>query len=117
MYQKTRTARFGFTTYAESEKRHRVNRHFNSIATQYDFMNTILSGGIHYVWKRRAVETLMIKPNQKILDVCGGTGDIARLSASRTGKKGMSVVYDMNRKMIEQGKKYHQRGNLCSRGC
>ena len=107
---KTRTARFGFTTYAESEKRHRVNRHFNSIATQYDFMNTILSGGIHYLWKRRAVDTLMIKPDQKVLDVCGGTGDIARLSASRTGKNGMSIVYDMNRKMIEQGKKKSIKG-------
>jgi len=61
----TRTAKFGFTTYAESDKRHRVNRHFNSIATRYDLMNTILSGGIHYAWKRRAVETLMIKPEEK----------------------------------------------------
>lgn len=106
----TRTAKFGFTAYAESDKRHRVNRHFNSIASRYDFMNTILSGGIHYAWKRRAVETLMIKPEEKILDVCGGTGDMASLSASRTGEKGMSVVYDMNRKMIEQGKQKSMKG-------
>jgi demethylmenaquinone methyltransferase/2-methoxy-6-polyprenyl-1,4-benzoquinol methylase len=100
----TRTAKFGFTAYAESEKRHRVNRHFDTIATRYDFMNTLLSCGIHYAWKRRAVETLMIKPGEKVLDVCGGTGDIASLSAARTGEKGMSVVYDMNLKMIEQGR-------------
>ncbi|ACN14626.1 UbiE4 [Desulforapulum autotrophicum HRM2] len=106
----TRTATFGFTAYAESDKRHRVNRHFDTIATKYDFMNTLLSGGIHYAWKRRAVETLMIKPQDKILDVCGGTGDIASLSASRTGKKGMSVVYDMNLKMIEQGKQKSIKG-------
>ena len=101
----TRTSTFGFTAYAESDKVHRVNRHFDTIATRYDLMNTILSGGIHYAWKRRAVETLMIKPEEKILDVCGGTGDMASLSASRTGKKGMSVVYDINRKMIEQGRR------------
>jgi demethylmenaquinone methyltransferase / 2-methoxy-6-polyprenyl-1,4-benzoquinol methylase len=100
----TRTSTFGFTAYAESDKVHRVNRHFDTIATRYDLMNTILSGGIHYAWKRRAVEALMIKPEQKILDVCGGTGDMARLSASRTGPKGISVVYDINRKMIEQGR-------------
>jgi demethylmenaquinone methyltransferase/2-methoxy-6-polyprenyl-1,4-benzoquinol methylase len=106
----TQTAKFGFTAYAESDKRHRVNRHFDTIATQYDFMNTILSGGIHYAWKRRAVETLMIKPGEKILDVCGGTGDIACLSAARTGEKGMSVVYDINRKMIEQGRRKSIKG-------
>lgn len=107
---KTRTAKFGFTAYAESEKRHRVNQHFDTIATRYDFMNTLLSGGIHYAWKRRAVETLMIKPGEKVLDVCGGTGDIASLSAAGTGEKGMSVVYDMNLKMIEQGRRKSIKG-------
>lgn len=106
----TRKAKFGFTAYAESDKVHRVSQHFNTIATQYDLMNTILSGGIHYAWKRRAIETLMIKPGDRILDVCGGTGDIARLSASRTGKKGMSIVYDINRKMMEQGRKKALKG-------
>jgi demethylmenaquinone methyltransferase/2-methoxy-6-polyprenyl-1,4-benzoquinol methylase len=106
----TRTATFGFTTYAESEKSNRVNRHFDTIATRYDIMNTILSAGIHYAWKRRTVEMLRIKPEDKILDVCGGTGDIARLSASRTGENGMSLVYDINWKMIQQGKKKLMKG-------
>ncbi len=100
---KTQTAKFGFTDYAESDKAHRVNQHFDSIADQYDFMNTLLSGGIHYLWKRKTVEMMEIKPEAKVLDVCGGTGDIARMSASKTGVKGVSLVYDMNRKMIEQG--------------
>ena len=108
--RQTRTATFGFTAYSESDKIHRVNRHFNTIATRYDLMNTILSGGIHYAWKRRAVETLMIKPGKKVLDVCGGTGDIACLSASRAGEKGVSIVYDINRKMMEQGKKKDMNG-------
>lgn len=106
----TRTAKFGFATYAESDKVHRVNRHFDTIATRYDLMNTILSAGIHYAWKRRAIGMLMIKPGQKILDVCGGTGDMACLSASRTGENGVSMVYDINRKMMEQGKKKSMKG-------
>ncbi len=106
----SRTAIFGFTAYPESDKAQRVNRHFDTIATRYDFMNTILSGGIHYAWKRKAVEILKINPEEKVLDVCGGTGDIARLSARRTGEKGISIVYDLNRKMIEQGRKKTLKG-------
>jgi len=106
----TRTAKFGFTAYAESDKRHRVNRHFDTIATRYDLMNTILSAGIHYAWKRKAVNLLMVQPGQKVLDVCGGTGDMACLSASITGEKGLSAVYDINRKMMEQGEKKSMNG-------
>ncbi|MDA3790110.1 MAG: class I SAM-dependent methyltransferase, partial [Desulfobacula sp.] len=106
----TQKAKFGFTSYAESDKVHRVNRHFDTIADRYDLMNTILSAGIHYAWKRRAIELLMIKPEEKVQDVCGGTGDMARLSASRSGKNGISIVYDINRKMIEQGKKKSIKG-------
>ena len=106
----TRTARFGFTAYAEADKILRVNQHFNTIASRYDLMNTLLSAGIHYAWKRKAVEMLMIRPGEKILDVCGGTGDMAALSASGTGDKGVSIVYDMNRKMIEQGGKKNMKG-------
>ncbi|MBT7262035.1 MAG: class I SAM-dependent methyltransferase [Desulfobacula sp.] len=106
----TRTAKFGFTPYAESDKLERVNRHFDTIATRYDLMNTILSAGIHYIWKKKAVKTLMIKPENRVLDVCGGTGDMACLSASITGEKGISVVYDINRKMIRQGEKKSLKG-------
>jgi demethylmenaquinone methyltransferase/2-methoxy-6-polyprenyl-1,4-benzoquinol methylase len=106
----TRTAKFGFTAYAESDKIHRVNQHFNTIASRYDLMNTLLSVGIHYAWKRRAVEALRIRPEDVILDVCGGTGDMAFLSALRTGEKGVSLAYDINGKMIDQGKKKSLKG-------
>lgn len=106
----TGTAKFGFSSYAESDKRQRVCRHFDTIATRYDLMNTILSAGIHYTWKRRAIESLEVRPGENVLDVCGGTGDMARLSASGTGKKGLSIVYDINRKMIEQGGKKSTNG-------
>ena len=106
----TQTAKFGFASYAESEKIHRVNRHFNTIATRYDLMNTILSAGIHYAWKRRAIEALKIKPGEKVLDVCGGTGDMACLSAFNTRENGLSIVYDLNLKMIQQGKQKSMKG-------
>lgn len=112
----TRTARFGFTSLAESDKVQRVNRHFDTIATRYDLMNTILSAGIHYAWKRRTVKLLKIKPGGKVLDVCGGTGDIASLSAAMTGEKGICLAYDINRKMIEQGKKKSMKGVLFVQG-
>ncbi len=105
--RKSRSALFGFTPYNESEKVKRVNQHFDTIAAHYDLMNTILSFGIHYLWKRMAIGTLDIKPGDKILDVCGGTGDMALLSASKTGEKGIAIVYDMNRNMLKCGKNKH----------
>lgn len=102
---KTRTAKFGFTSYAESEKIQRVNRHFNTIASRYDMMNTVLSFGIHYLWKQKAVGLMDVKPGDKVLDVCGGTGDMAGMSAAKAGKRGLSIVYDINWKMIGQGRK------------
>lgn len=101
----TRSARFGFTAYNESEKAGRVNRHFDTIATRYDLMNTLLSGGIHYAWKRKTVSLLNIKTGDRILDVCAGTGDISRLSALTASKEGVNIAYDINWRMIRQGKK------------
>lgn len=102
--KKSRSALFGFTSYNESEKVKRVNQHFDTIAPNYDLMNTILSFGIHYLWKRMAIDTLDIKPGDKVLDVCGGTGDMAVLSASKAGEEGISIVYDINSSMIKCGK-------------
>jgi demethylmenaquinone methyltransferase/2-methoxy-6-polyprenyl-1,4-benzoquinol methylase len=97
-------ARFGFTLYRETEKVDRVRRHFDTIAAYYDKMNTILSFGMHYLWKRVAVATLDIRPGDCVLDVCGGTGDMAKMSAEKTGAEGMSIVYDINWRMIEEGR-------------
>ena len=107
---KTHSAKFGFTVYDESEKIHRVNRHFNTIATRYDLMNTLLSCGIHYAWKRKAVQLLNISSNDKVLDVCAGTGDMARLSALKAGQSSLTIAYDINRKMIEQGRQKSLKG-------
>jgi demethylmenaquinone methyltransferase/2-methoxy-6-polyprenyl-1,4-benzoquinol methylase len=98
------TARFGLKTYQESEKYKAVMHHFNRVAPQYDFMNSLLSMGIQHVWKRAAVRMLDIRSGHKVLDVCGGTGDLSILAARRTGIDGQVVIYDINRAMIEAGR-------------
>ena len=94
---------FGYERIGESEKTARVIRHFDSVAGVYDFMNTLLSFGIHHAWKRAAVRMLAPAPGERVLDVCGGTGDLAILAARRTGPGGSVVVYDINRAMISAG--------------
>ena len=96
-------AYFGFERINSAEKTDRVRQHFNSVARHYDLMNTLLSFGIHYAWKRTAVRMLKLVPGDRVLDVCGGTGDLAILAASAVGPAGRVIVYDINRAMIRAG--------------
>ncbi|MCP4693058.1 MAG: bifunctional demethylmenaquinone methyltransferase/2-methoxy-6-polyprenyl-1,4-benzoquinol methylase UbiE [Desulfobacterales bacterium] len=89
---------------AGDEKVKSVGRHFDSVARRYDFMNTLLSLGIHHLWKRTAIRTLGLKPGALVLDVCGGTGDLALLAADRVGESGQVALYDINRAMILEGR-------------
>ena len=97
-------AYFGYLKVPAREKVRYVLRHFNSIASKYDLMNTILSFGFHYLWKRWAVETLRLKPGDRVIDVCGGTADLSILAARAIGPKGRVILYDINRAMIEGGR-------------
>jgi demethylmenaquinone methyltransferase/2-methoxy-6-polyprenyl-1,4-benzoquinol methylase len=94
---------FGFERIRAREKAERVLKHFNSVAAVYDFMNTLLSFGIHHAWKRASVRMLALRPGERVLDVCGGTGDLAILAARRVGPGGQVVIYDINRAMIAAG--------------
>jgi demethylmenaquinone methyltransferase/2-methoxy-6-polyprenyl-1,4-benzoquinol methylase len=94
---------FGFQRVAAEEKAGRVRNHFNSIARHYDFMNTLLSFGIHHIWKRLAVRMMELAPGSRILDLCGGTGDLAILAAKPIGPDGRVVIYDINRAMMLAG--------------
>ena len=94
---------FGYERVNAAAKTDRVIQHFNSVARHYDFMNTLLSFGIHYAWKRTAVRMLNLSPGNQILDVCGGTGDLAILAARAVGPDGRVVIYDINRAMIRAG--------------
>ena len=109
------SAFFGYERIARKDKNQRVRQHFESIATQYDFMNTLLSFGIHYAWKRQAVRMMNLQPGQIVLDVCGGTGDLALMSAARVGTNGQVIVYDINRAMLEAGRKKIASSNMASR--
>jgi demethylmenaquinone methyltransferase/2-methoxy-6-polyprenyl-1,4-benzoquinol methylase len=94
---------FGFEQVPVEQKVDRVSQHFNSVAQHYDFMNTLLSFGIHHIWKRTAVRLLQLASGDQVLDVCGGTGDLAILAADSIGAKGRVTIYDINRAMIRAG--------------
>ena len=76
---------FGYERVARDQKTDRVVQHFNSVARHYDFMNSLLSFGIHHLWKRMAVQMMDLAPGDRILDVCGGTADLAILAARVIG--------------------------------
>ena len=99
-----KTVPFGFQQIPKKEKVIRTIRHFNTVASKYDFMNTLLSFGIHYLWKRRAIEMIHLKPGDRVLDVCGGTGDLAVLAARSVDISGKIIIYDINRKMMQAGR-------------
>jgi demethylmenaquinone methyltransferase/2-methoxy-6-polyprenyl-1,4-benzoquinol methylase len=108
-------ARFGYRQIPAREKRQWVLRHFNSIARQYDSMNTILSFGLQHVWKRAAIRALELNFGDRVLDVCGGTADLSILAAREIGPGGLAILYDINRAMIEAGKPKVARTSLASR--
>jgi demethylmenaquinone methyltransferase / 2-methoxy-6-polyprenyl-1,4-benzoquinol methylase len=81
-----------------------VRSHFDTVAQRYDVLNTFLSFGIHYYWKRRAVRLLDLKPGDRVIDVCGGTGDLSILATRKVDPSGSVVLYDMNRTMMNAGR-------------
>ena len=97
-------ADFGYRRVPTGEKVRYVRRHFNSIATKYDLMNTLLSFGLHYLWKSWAVAALRLNPGDRVIDVCGGTADLAILTGRALGPKGRVFLYDINRAMMEGGR-------------
>ena len=99
-----KTAHFGYRVVPENEKVQWVRRHFDRIALNYDMMNTLLSFGIHYLWKRTAVNMLNLKEGDWVIDVCGGTGDLTILASRALGPTGKVVLYDINRRMMKVGR-------------
>ena len=77
--------------------------YFNSVARKYDMMNTLLSFGIHHIWKRIAVRMLGLNSGDRVLDVCGGTGDLAILAAGAVSPAGHVTLYDFSSAMINAG--------------
>ncbi len=95
---------FGYQTVPESEKASRVGEVFHSVAARYDLMNDLMSMGVHRLWKRHTVERAGVRPGMRILDLAGGTGDLAGAFAPRIGPEGRVVICDINASMLEAGR-------------
>jgi demethylmenaquinone methyltransferase/2-methoxy-6-polyprenyl-1,4-benzoquinol methylase len=98
------SACFGYRRVPIHEKVDWVERHFNTVAPKYDFMNTLMSFGLHHPWKRLAVRMLKLSEGEQVIDVCGGTGDLSLLAARAVGPSGHVMLYDRNRTMMEVGR-------------
>lgn len=96
---------FGYRLVSREEKGGLVRRHFDSIAAKYDFMNTVLSFGMHLLWKRWAVGMLGLGPQDRVLDVCGGTADLSMIAARKMGPAGKVLLCDINLAMMKAGRK------------
>ena len=95
---------FGFRPVEAEEKAPLVRGVFESVASRYDLMNDLMSGGVHRLWKATMVEWLMPRPDWRLVDVAGGTGDIAFRILDRLGGKGEVVVVDATPAMLERGR-------------
>lgn len=95
---------FGFTEVPLEEKVKHVAHVFDSVASKYDLMNDLMSGGIHRIWKRFTIELAGVKRGQKILDLAGGTGDLAAKFATIVGSEGQVVLADINDNMLQVGR-------------
>ena len=100
----TGTTDFGFEKIAEEDKARRVAGVFESVAARYDLMNDLMSAGLHRLWKRFTVEQSGLRPGQRVLDVAGGTADLAIQFARRVGASGEVVLTDINPAMLALGR-------------
>lgn len=98
------TTHFGFRDVPVAEKKKLVGQVFSSVARQYDLMNDLMSLGVHRVWKRYFVGTSGVKRGDRVLDLAGGTGDIAALLHERVGESGSVVLGDINAAMLGVGR-------------
>ena len=95
---------FGFTTVDEQAKAERVRGVFDSVAPKYDVMNDLMSLGMHRLWKAYTVGVARVRPGDVVLDIAGGTGDLARAFAGPAGGRGLVVHSDINEAMLRQGR-------------
>ena len=99
-----KTTHFGFRDVPVEEKKKLVGKVFTSVAGKYDVMNDLMSLGVHRLWKRYFTGTSGIKRGDRVLDLAGGTGDIAKLLLERVGDTGEIVIGDINREMLGVGR-------------
>ena len=95
---------FGYQTVDEQEKARKVRGVFDSVAPRYDLMNDLMSMGLHRVWKAYTVMVANVQPGQQVLDIAGGTGDLARAFARKAGPTGTVLHTDINEAMLRTGR-------------
>jgi demethylmenaquinone methyltransferase / 2-methoxy-6-polyprenyl-1,4-benzoquinol methylase len=98
------TTHFGFSEVPVGEKASRVRGVFDSVASRYDLMNDLMSLGIHRLWKRYTVERAGLRNGMQVLDLAGGTGDLAALMAPRVLPAGRVILSDINESMLGRGR-------------
>jgi len=99
-----KTTDFGYKQVPTEEKAHRVAQVFDSVASRYDVMNDLMSFGIHRLWKSFTIELAHVKPGQWVLDLAGGTGDLAMKFVDLVGSEGKVILADINGAMLERGR-------------
>ncbi|MBN9132216.1 MAG: bifunctional demethylmenaquinone methyltransferase/2-methoxy-6-polyprenyl-1,4-benzoquinol methylase UbiE [Nitrosospira multiformis] len=100
----TRTTHFGFKTVSETEKAREVAGVFDSVAERYNLMNDLMSGGMHRLWKRFAVEVSGVRSGNRVLDIAGGTADLSSLFLEQVGSRGEVWLTDINNSMLTIGR-------------
>lgn len=98
------TTHFGFETIPEHDKVRKVAGVFHSVAAKYDVMNDLMSAGLHRVWKAITIAHAGIRPGFKVLDIAGGTGDLAMAFAKKVGPGGQVWLTDINESMLRVGR-------------
>ena len=95
---------FGFQTVPEADKARKVAEVFHSVASNYDIMNDLMSGGLHRIWKAFTISRAAIRPGMRALDIASGTGDLAKAFAKRAGSTGEVWMTDINSSMLSVGR-------------
>ena len=98
------TTHFGYQQVKAGEKAAKVAEVFHSVADRYDVMNDLMSFGVHRLWKRYAIELSGVRKGQRVLDLAGGTGDLAGRFARMVGPEGEVVLADINASMLRRGR-------------
>ena len=99
-----KTTHFGYETVDAKEKAGRVAGVFHSVADNYDLMNDLMSAGIHRLWKHMTIEMSGVRKGHKVLDIAGGTGDLAAKFSKIVGSEGSVVLADINESMLKVGR-------------
>jgi demethylmenaquinone methyltransferase/2-methoxy-6-polyprenyl-1,4-benzoquinol methylase len=102
--ESSETTHFGFETVNKNQKESLVRGVFDSVASRYDVMNDLMSAGIHRLWKRFTIELSAVRPGQTVLDIAGGTGDLAAKFSHLVGDDGKVLLADINDSMLKVGR-------------